>query len=189
MDPVVNPDVGGLGDVSVTTKTVLLNGNNLQITQILRCDIPTGSRRQGPWHRACVARARACCSATNGPPKPTFSASWNIGFRLGGDPTIDGQVLQYGFGISHLLYENRQLRDHPHAGIRRLDRFRRRPNSPTGIRSKSTRWASSTSSPACASCARTRGANRPVRMGRHGFPIASNRWYDANFLLEIRFVF
>jgi len=104
MDPEINPNRAGLGDVSVTTKTLLLNGNNWQITQILRCDVPTGTvdRGLGTGH---VSLEPGLLFRYKWTAETYFHGELEYWFPLGGDPTIDGQVLQYGFGISHLLYE------------------------------------------------------------------------------------
>src|SRR4029079_13981937 len=47
VDPEVHDDTVGFSDMSVTTKAVIMDGTNWQLTQILNTYLPTGSVHHG----------------------------------------------------------------------------------------------------------------------------------------------
>ena len=104
VDPVFNPNNAGFGDMSVTTKTVLVNGSTWQITQIFRTIMNTGSPHNGTGtgHMSLEPGflARYKCSEID-----YLHGELKYLFPLGGDPIHQGQVLRFGFGISHVAYE------------------------------------------------------------------------------------
>jgi hypothetical protein len=105
LDPVINANTVGLGDMSVGTKLVMLSGENWRLTQIFRTYINTGavSHGLGTGHVSL---------------EPGFAFAWRPGNRtawhgelkywvpLGADPAHAGQILRYGVGVNRVLYEN-----------------------------------------------------------------------------------
>lgn len=105
VDPVVNDNTGGMSDMTVTTKGVLLDGENLQLTQITRTFIPTGSVKKGlgtghaSLEPGLLARYRWS-------PSTYFHSELKYWFAMGGNPNHSGQVLRLGQGISRIWYES-----------------------------------------------------------------------------------
>jgi len=104
-NPDVNDNHAGVGDLRLTVKTVLFEGQRLMLTQYFRTLFNTGSSRMGlgTGHIAL---------------EPGFLANYQWGdrtwlhgelkyqFPTGGTPVFSGQVMEYGLGISHLLWES-----------------------------------------------------------------------------------
>jgi hypothetical protein len=105
LDPVRNPNTAGLSDLNLTTKTVLMTGNDWQLTQIFRTYFNTGSPGKGlgtghiSIEPGMLARYRA---------SDTFYWHGAVQYwvPLGGDPLHSGEILKYGVGWSHLLYDS-----------------------------------------------------------------------------------
>jgi hypothetical protein len=105
IDPVENANTAGMGDMSVTTKTVLVDGDTWQLTQILRTYMNTGSASHGTGTGHMSMEPGILCRY-----------KWNdrlyvhseikYWFPLGGDPIHSGQVLRYGMGFSSLCRES-----------------------------------------------------------------------------------
>jgi hypothetical protein len=102
------PNTAGLGDMSVTTKLLMLDGRRWQITQFMRTYMPTGSPKHGLGN-----------GHTSLEPGFLFRYMWNDStylhgemkywIPLGGDPNFSGQIFRWGAGISHLWYESDSL--------------------------------------------------------------------------------
>lgn len=94
----------GLGDMSITTKLLMMDGRRTQITQYFRTYLPTGA----PGHGLGTGH-------TSLEPGFLFRYMWTDAtylhgelkywIPLGGDPAHSGQVFRWGAGISHLWYE------------------------------------------------------------------------------------
>ncbi len=101
----INDNTSGFSDMNVTTKAVLLDGEDLQVTQITRTYIPTGSVRKGlgtghsSLEPGLLARYRWS-------PSTYFHSELKYWFALGGNPDHAGQVLRLGQGISRIWYES-----------------------------------------------------------------------------------
>lgn len=105
IDPLNNANHAGLGDMSITTKTRMLNGDRWQLTQIFKTHINTGSATMG------LGTGHVSLE-----PGFAYRYRWNdwfylhgdttYWFALGGDPTFSGQVFRTSFGMSGVLYEN-----------------------------------------------------------------------------------
>jgi hypothetical protein len=105
LDPDRNPNTAGLSDLNLTTKTVLMDGKSWQLTQIFRTYFNTGAPAKGlgtghvSIEPGLLARYRA-----------SETLNWHGAIQywvpLGGDPAHSGEVLKYGVGFSHLLYDS-----------------------------------------------------------------------------------
>lgn len=105
VNPEINDNTAGVGDMNVASKVVLLDGRDWQITQITRTTFPIASSRKGLG-----------TGHTSIEPGLLFGYRWNelthfhselkMSFPLGGDLMFSGPVLRYGLGFSHLYYEN-----------------------------------------------------------------------------------
>lgn len=104
VDPEFNPNHAGLGDISVASKLLLLDGSRWQITQYFKTYFNTGSPLMG------LGTGHISME-----PGLAYRFRWNddlyvhgdttYWFAVGADPTFAGQVLRSTIGLSWLLYE------------------------------------------------------------------------------------
>lgn len=103
-----DPELGGghtaLGDIRITQKLRLLNGDDVQITQMLRVHTPSGNAKLG-------AGTGHVSLEPGGLFRYRYSdwtylhAELKYRFPIGGDPLVSGDVLSYGFGVTSVWYE------------------------------------------------------------------------------------
>lgn len=101
----INPDSddnhSGYGDMSITTKTVLKDGNNVQVTQIFRSFIPSGNfdKKIGVGHASFETGAM-------------FRRKFRPQTEFAGEvlyhwPAGDGeQIMKWGLGMTHVAYDS-----------------------------------------------------------------------------------
>jgi len=104
LDPVINGNTTGMGDMNVAVKTVMLDGNSWQLTQIFRTYTPTGAFRKG-LGTGHVSLEPGVLATHRWRPTTFIHHELKYWIPLGGDPAHSGQVLRYGLGYSHLLHE------------------------------------------------------------------------------------
>ena len=190
VSPDINPTTGGLGDMALTTKTVLLNGNDWQITQYFRTDLPTGSPAKGlgTGHTSLEPGFLFQLKWTN---ETYFHSMLTYWIPLGDNPVYGGQVLKYGFGISHLLYENDSFAAIPtleFVGWTVLNGAQ--TTFPTGLTQPVDTMGIFNVQPGIRFVHNTGGDLGLIEWGvSSSFAITPNRWYDASVLLKARFVF
>ena len=97
-------NTAGLADMNITTKTVLLDGNDIQITQIFRTYMPTGAPTHG-LGTGHVSMEPGLLFRVKWDEELYFHGEVKYWFPIAGDPNHSGQVLRYGIGTSHLAYE------------------------------------------------------------------------------------
>jgi len=103
-NPDVNPNHAGFGDMNLTVKTVFVDGDVWQITQLFRTYFATGAASMGlgTGHFSLEPGALVRYKYSD----VTFlHGELKYFFPLGGDPMFSGQVLQYGLGMSHVLID------------------------------------------------------------------------------------
>jgi hypothetical protein len=101
VDPVVRRNTTGFADMRVTTKAVLLDGKDWQLTQVMHTHIPTGSFRRGTGNGHMSLE-----------PGVAWRYKWSdvtyihgdltYWFPIAADPFHSGQMFNYGIGISHI---------------------------------------------------------------------------------------
>ena len=108
LNPTINPNTSGFGDMSVTTKLVLVKGQSLQLTQITRTHIPTGqaSSGRGSGHFAMEPGLIGSYTRDEG---TMFHGMITLLFPIGGDPNFSGEVLEYSFGVARVWYDSDQF--------------------------------------------------------------------------------
>lgn len=105
INPTVLGNTGGMGDMVMTTKTVMVDGDSLQITQVLRNQLPTGTakRGRGVGH---VSMEPGIIARYKWSERTMLHNELKLWFPLGGTPGFSGPVLRYGFGYANLLYDS-----------------------------------------------------------------------------------
>ena len=104
IEPYSGGSTSGMGDMKVATKLRLVNGKKWQITQILRTYIPTGSASKGVG-TGHVSMEPGVLARYEINPATFVHGQVKYWIPIAGDPGLAGDVLTYGVGISHVLYE------------------------------------------------------------------------------------
>ena len=105
----VDPDLGyantsGLSDINITTKLVFLDGHHWQITNLFRTYIPSGdaNRGLGTGHASIEPGFAMRYKYSD---YTYFHGDLKYWVPLGGDQEFEGEVLNYGFAMSHVWRE------------------------------------------------------------------------------------
>ncbi len=104
LDPDQNNNTAGLGDMSVATKTVFINGDYWQFSQITRTYFNTGLDRRGlgsghvSMEPGLLVRYRVS-------DRTYWHNELKFWFPLGGDPVHSGEVFVWGTGVTTIMYE------------------------------------------------------------------------------------
>lgn len=189
VDPVVNANTAGLGDMTVTTKTVLLTGNDWQITQLFRTDIPTGDplKGLGTGH---VGLEPGMLFRYKWNDETYFHGELEYWFPLGDNPIYGGEILTYGLGISHLYYENDSFAVIPTAELVAYTVFNGAQTTPEGVLQAVDSMTIVEFHPGIRFVCDSGGDLGLIEYGFSGsFPLTPNRWTDAYFLLEAKFTY
>jgi hypothetical protein len=106
---IVDPDGGyantsGLSDINITTKLLFLDGHHWQITNLFRTYIPSGdaNRGLGTGHASIEPGFAMRYKYSD---YTYFHGDLKYWVPLGGDPEFEGEVLNYGFAMSHVWRE------------------------------------------------------------------------------------
>jgi hypothetical protein len=104
LDPDSGGSTSGMGDMKVATKARLINGKKWQITQIFRTYINTGSaiKGVGTGHLSLEPGILARYELR---PDTYVHGQVKFWIPIAGDTGFASNVLTYGVGISHVLYE------------------------------------------------------------------------------------
>lgn len=105
VDPELNNNTTGLGDVNVVTKLVLAEGRRVQLTQLFRTYINSGlsTRGLGTGH---VSMEHGFLLRYQSTPLTFWHSELKFWFPIAGDPNHSGPVLQTGLGVSHVWYDS-----------------------------------------------------------------------------------
>jgi hypothetical protein len=101
VDPEVRSNTTGFADMRVTTKTVLLDGKDWQLTQIFHTYLPTGSDNRGTGNGH-VSLEPGVAWRYKWSDVTYFHGDLTYWFPIAADPDFSGQMLNYGIGISHI---------------------------------------------------------------------------------------
>jgi Putative MetA-pathway of phenol degradation len=101
VDPVIRRNTTGLADMHITTKTVLLDGKEWQLTQVFHTHVPTGSFRRGTGNGH-VSLEPGVAWRYKWSDVTYIHGDLTYWFPIAGDLFHSGQMLNYGIGISHI---------------------------------------------------------------------------------------
>ena len=105
MDPINNPNTAGMGDMSLTTKTVLVDNECWQITQLFRSYFNTGAPGHGTGNGHVSLEPGVLARYKVGK-RTKLHGDLKYWFPLGADSTHSGGILNYGLAISHLAFDS-----------------------------------------------------------------------------------
>jgi hypothetical protein len=101
IDPVDRRNTTGFADMRVTTKTVLLDGKDWQLTQVFHTHLPTGSFRRGTGNGH-VSLEPGVAWRYKWSDVTYIHGDLTYWFPIAADPFHSGQMFNYGIGISHI---------------------------------------------------------------------------------------
>lgn len=105
IDPTGVANTGGMGDMVVTTKTVMMDGESFQLTQVLRNQMPTGSVKRGLGNGH-VSMEPGFVARYNWDQRTMIHNELKLWFPIGAEPGFSGPVLRYGFGCANVWYDS-----------------------------------------------------------------------------------
>jgi hypothetical protein len=105
LDPEINSNTAGMGDMQLLTKTVLLNGKRWTLTQVNDVWFNTGAVRKG-LGKGHISMAPGLVTSFQWTDTTCLHAQCKYEFPIAGDPIFSGQLLHWGFGMSHLWYDS-----------------------------------------------------------------------------------
>ena len=189
LDPELTQNTAGLGDVQVDTRLVLLNGKTWKLTQFLGTRMQSGSftKGLGTGHFSLEPGVLA----SYGWSRETY---WHSELRLlvplGGDPLYQGNILRWGFGVSHLLYDSDRWAVIPTVESVFHSILDGQATGPNGIPFAVDGETISTLHFGMRIASDTGRDFGLVEMGvSGGFNLSSNGWYDSMIRFEIRTVY
>jgi hypothetical protein len=190
LNPDVNDNTGGIGDIQLVQKTVLINGKRWQMTQLLRTIFNSGNARKG-LGTGHVAMEPGMLFRFKQSELTYWHSELKMLFPIAGDPMYSGPALKWGIGVSHLWYETDTVAYIPtleFTNIWLLDgQVTPFPAGPTvdvdgdGIFNLA---------PGLRIVSDTGGDLGVVELGASAvLAVGSDGWYDALIRLDLRFVF
>lgn len=99
-----NGATGGLGDISIATKLLLIDGNNWKITQYFRTIMQTGAVARG-LSAGHVSLEPGLLAQFKWTERRYWFGELRYLFPVGADPVHSGNVLRYSLGTSSIWYE------------------------------------------------------------------------------------
>lgn len=104
LDPELNENTTGFGDMSTTAKVVLLNGGDWMMTQVTKTTFNTGNAKKG-LGTGHISMEPGMLFRYNSSDLTFWHGELKYNFPIAGDPAHSGQVLKWGVGVSHVIYE------------------------------------------------------------------------------------
>lgn len=191
VDPVTHGDTAGMGDMSLTTKTVLCDGVRWQISQLFRTYFNTGapSKGLGNGHISLEPGMLARFKIND---RTYVHSEIEYWFPIAGHPEHSGQVLRWGVGVSRVWRDSDSLaliQTFEILGLSALDGMQSGPLDPASgsrlndIDSRLGMWAI----PGLRSVIDTGGDLGVIEIGiAGGLDIGSSGWHDGMLRFEIR---
>jgi hypothetical protein len=104
LNPEVNDNTGGFGDMHLVQKTRMMDGNRWQITQLLRTVLNNGSARKG-LGTGHVSMEPGVLARYKYSDLTYWHGQLKLMFPIAGNPNHSGPALTWGLGLSHVYYE------------------------------------------------------------------------------------
>jgi hypothetical protein len=190
LNPDVNGNNGGIGDIQLTQKTVLMNGSRWQMTQILRTIFNSGNARKG-LGTGHVAMEPGLLARYKWSDLTYIHSELELRFPIAGDPIYSGPALTWGLGVSTVWYETDTFALMPtleFVNIWILDGQYTPLGIPVPVDIKGDGIFNL--GPGLRSVWDTGGDMGVLEFGVNSMlSVGSNGWYDALIRMDMRFVF
>lgn len=188
LDPVVNPNTTGLGDMNVATKLKMVDGQYWQITQLFRTHINTGSPRKG-LGTGHVSLEPGVLARYEWNERLYFHGDLRFWIPIAGDPQFSGPAIQYGIGASYLAYDTDTFAVMPTLeliGWNFLDGLKTLPNGAVVPVDGDSTFAILPGVRFVLGPAGDLGLFEAGIAGGAGFDDSRDGWFDSRFLFELR---
>lgn len=105
IDPQFNADSVGLGDMKISTKTVVKEGTNYHAAHFFETTLPTGytTRGMGSGH---VSMENDLLYSYRVNSRTYLHAQVGYWFGIAASPPVAGQMWHYGFGVTKVLWDH-----------------------------------------------------------------------------------
>lgn len=104
VDPETVGNVAGLGDLMLTTKTLMADGEQWQLMQVLRTQMATGSSKSGRGNGH-VSMEPGLVARYKHNENLLIHSELKLWFPIGGDPDVSGEILRWGMGAASVFYD------------------------------------------------------------------------------------
>lgn len=104
VDPEIVGNVAGLGDLMLTTKTLMADGEQWQLMQVLRTQMATGSSKSGRGNGH-VSMEPGLVARYKYDENLLIHSELKLWFPIGGDPDVSGEILRWGMGAASVFYD------------------------------------------------------------------------------------
>ncbi|MAI32775.1 MAG: hypothetical protein CMM07_14010 [Rhodopirellula sp.] len=104
VDPETVGNVAGLGDLMLTTKTLMADGEQWQLMQVLRTQMATGSSKSGRGNGH-VSMEPGLVARYKYNENLLIHSELKLWFPIGGDPDVSGEILRWGMGAASVFYD------------------------------------------------------------------------------------
>jgi hypothetical protein len=108
LNPEINGNTAGMGDMQLLTKTVMFRGGKWTVTQVNDMWFNTGAAGKG-LGTGHISIAPGMLATYQWSDLTCLHAQGKFQFPIAGDPQFAGEILHWGFGLSHLLYDSDTL--------------------------------------------------------------------------------
>jgi hypothetical protein len=105
LNPEINGNTAGMGDMQLVTKIAMLNGETWKITQVNDFTFNTGAVKKG-LGTGHISIAPGLLAGYQWNDETYLHGQLKFQFPIAGDPLFAGEILHWGFGLSHLLYDS-----------------------------------------------------------------------------------
>lgn len=105
IDPTRVGNVAGLGDLVLTTKTLMLDGDKFQLMQVLRTQLATGASKtgRGNGHVSMEPGLVTCYRLSD---DMLIHSELKLWFPMGATSDVAGEILRCGMGAAKVLYDS-----------------------------------------------------------------------------------
>jgi hypothetical protein len=104
LNPEINGNTAGIGDIELVQKTLMIDGSRWQMTQLLRTTFNSGSAKKG-LGTGHVSMEPGVLWRFEQSELTYWHSELKMTFPIAGTPGYSGPLLKWGLGVSHLWYE------------------------------------------------------------------------------------
>jgi hypothetical protein len=190
LNPVVNENTNGVGDIQLIQKTRMMDGNRWQMTQLLRTTFNNGNPRKG-LGSGHVSMEPGMLFRFKYSDLTYLHSEIKMSFPIGGDPMAAAPLLKWGIGVSTIWYETDTVAWLPTLEFTNLWFLDGLKTYPDGTAVDVEAEGAFLLTPGLRCVCDTGGDLGVVELG-FSSPVQFNTvdgWYDFSLRLDLRFIF